>query len=590
MAIKNRNTVWNTAHDSSRDSDMYIQLPKISEASLPTVVADGSSGENEGGIVYDKTNNVVKVSDGSSWTEIGGATSGANKALSNLASVAINTSLVSDADSTDDLGSSAKYWANAYVDKVYLNATASLDGATAGKVDITGNVDISGNLDVEGTISLDTVLVDSLTASTANGDLSLDGDGTGGVDIGSTSTGGITLGDDVTVASEKTVTLTGEAAGTDALTLTAGDIALTDGNIDMAEGKIEVDTTADETTYVKRNKSGASSAVVEIEVTHTGDTGSALLIDHNGTGNAKGLEISHDGDYAAIDISAGAAREGNVINIPMANQLAQTAIDITGAATGTNGEGIVHIDVTGVLAGDAFRVDSTGANAATASLFKGISAGKQASATDGIVAYFEDTGAATATSYTVYIASTNNEALYVDTGEVQFDEALTLGVDNTGADFLAYGATTGKFIHWDESADTFIVADDTVLEFGGEAGTADGVTFDWDDTASSLDIDAVNANEAVTIGSDTDTDFAWHGTSGAVLTADASDDSVTISAAGKLVVTGDATGDGTNGLEIPYHATATPNGAPGTGSIMFEVDANKLWVYNGETWVGTTLA
>ena len=43
-------------------------------------------------------------------------------ALDNLASVAINTSLVSDTDSIDSLGSSSKYWANAYIDEVYTPA------------------------------------------------------------------------------------------------------------------------------------------------------------------------------------------------------------------------------------------------------------------------------------------------------------------------------------------------------------------------------------------------------------------------------------------------------------------------------------
>jgi hypothetical protein len=50
----------------------------------------------------------------------------------------IPDSLISDTDSTDDLGSSSKYWANGYFDKIYLNATATLDGATGGVVNITG--------------------------------------------------------------------------------------------------------------------------------------------------------------------------------------------------------------------------------------------------------------------------------------------------------------------------------------------------------------------------------------------------------------------------------------------------------------------
>ena len=50
----------------------------------------------------------------------GGSSGGADTALSNLAAVAINTSLVSDADSTDDLGSTSAYWRNAYIDTLYL--------------------------------------------------------------------------------------------------------------------------------------------------------------------------------------------------------------------------------------------------------------------------------------------------------------------------------------------------------------------------------------------------------------------------------------------------------------------------------------
>lgn len=49
-------------------------------------------------------------------------------------------SLISDTDSTDDLGSSAKYWANTYTDKLYLNATATLAGATGGQIDLVGNL------------------------------------------------------------------------------------------------------------------------------------------------------------------------------------------------------------------------------------------------------------------------------------------------------------------------------------------------------------------------------------------------------------------------------------------------------------------
>lgn len=52
----------------------------------------------------------------------------ANTALSNLASVAINTSLVSDTDNTDDLGTTLKKWANLFVTTIGATATRVTKG------------------------------------------------------------------------------------------------------------------------------------------------------------------------------------------------------------------------------------------------------------------------------------------------------------------------------------------------------------------------------------------------------------------------------------------------------------------------------
>lgn len=98
-----------------------------------------------------KVTNGTLTDNGDGTTSLSvGSGSGASTALNNLASVAINTSLISDTDSTDDLGSSSKYWANGYVDRIYLNSTAYLSGAVAGKVGINtaspgATLDIVGN-------------------------------------------------------------------------------------------------------------------------------------------------------------------------------------------------------------------------------------------------------------------------------------------------------------------------------------------------------------------------------------------------------------------------------------------------------------
>ena len=72
--------------------------------------------------------------DDGSWQAAGGG-SGATVALDNLASVAINTSLISDTDNTDDLGSSAKTWAHLFLGSyvkiggIYIEPSA-INGST----------------------------------------------------------------------------------------------------------------------------------------------------------------------------------------------------------------------------------------------------------------------------------------------------------------------------------------------------------------------------------------------------------------------------------------------------------------------------
>lgn len=97
---------------------------------MPVYKRDVSSLAKEGSA---KLKGDVTLSEGSNVTltqsgndiEIAssGGASGATTALDNLASVAINTSLISDTDDTDDLGSATKEWKDLYVDgTAYLDA------------------------------------------------------------------------------------------------------------------------------------------------------------------------------------------------------------------------------------------------------------------------------------------------------------------------------------------------------------------------------------------------------------------------------------------------------------------------------------
>ena len=57
------------------------------------------------------------------------------------------------------------------------------------------------------------------------------------------------------------------------------------------------------------------------------------------------------------------------------------------------------------------------------------------------------------------------DSLDID-GVAQIDGALTVGVNDTGHDVKFFGATSGKYMLWDESADRLLITDNTYLALG----------------------------------------------------------------------------------------------------------------------------
>lgn len=106
----------------------------------------------------------------------GSGGSGATTALDNLASVAINTTLVSDTDNTDDLGTTLKKWANLFVTTIGATATrvtkwwfTDLEVTNAITGSITGNAATATNVAVWGITGLGTGVGTFLaTPSSAN--------------------------------------------------------------------------------------------------------------------------------------------------------------------------------------------------------------------------------------------------------------------------------------------------------------------------------------------------------------------------------------------------------------------------------------
>ena len=65
--------------------------------------------------------------------------------------------------------------------------------------------------------------------------------------------------------------------------------------------------------------------------------------------------------------------------------------------------------------------------------------------------------------------TTNLDAVDID-GTTQIDGTVTVGVDDTGYDVKFFGATSGQFMLWDQSADELALVGDTKLSFHDAAG------------------------------------------------------------------------------------------------------------------------
>lgn len=82
----------------------------------------------DGDVYYDSGTNKVTVRENGSWVSYATTAQAANVSLSNLSSVAINTSLLPNTTLSIDLGSAAKIWLNAHLQG------ATLYGSTSGSV------------------------------------------------------------------------------------------------------------------------------------------------------------------------------------------------------------------------------------------------------------------------------------------------------------------------------------------------------------------------------------------------------------------------------------------------------------------------
>jgi hypothetical protein len=153
-------------------------------------------------------------------------------------------------------------------------------------------------------------------------------------------------------------------------------------------------------------------------------------------------------------------------------QIAATTIDINGALD-VSGTALV----TGVLTTSRLRLYQMAVGNLTARINVGVDDTgydvKFFGATTGkSLLWDESADSLIVTGTTTLVGTTNLDAVDID-GATQIDATVTVGVDDTGYDVKFFGATTGKSLLWDESADSLIITGSTSLQGGLEVGVDD---------------------------------------------------------------------------------------------------------------------
>jgi len=251
---------------------------------------------------------------------------------------------------------------------------------------------------------------------------------------------------------------------------------------------------------------------------------------------------------------------------------------VTGTGSGLNGEANLTFDgsalqLTGTL---TVGVDDTGYDV---KLF-GATSGKS-------LLWDESADSLIVTGTTTLVGTTNLDAVDID-GAVQLDSTLTVGVDDTGYDVKFFGATSGKSLLWDESADTLIVTGNATIS--GTATTTGVHTFTAipllpDNTVSTADIQADAITGAKIADDQIDSE---HYVDGSIDTAHIADDAVTgakiennPTIGGNLTVSGDLL----TTADVQIGGTATGN-AIIKDKVGDQTAGNPQYTFTGNVGTG----
>ena len=166
------------------------------------------------------------------------------------------------------------------------------------------------------------------------------------------------------------------------------------------------------------------------------DAGRGLFIDTNLAAGGYAVEVDSEQTTTNVAKIASIATSGTVLEVSQVGIMTGTVIDITADAA-TTGTGI-NMSMDGLTTGSAFAVASDSADTGTRS----------------IASIIQDHASASG-STTLYLRNDHATA-----DALKAIGAVTVGVDNVGHDVKFFGATSGKSWLWDESADKMIITGD----------------------------------------------------------------------------------------------------------------------------------
>jgi hypothetical protein len=261
------------AYVDTSTGNRYYMLPQIATTSIPTA----ASG-NAGGIVYDSTSNTVKFSNGSSW---GNVSTAGSVAWDDIGDPDASSS-VSFAAYTNTLTSATANWGGTILENTHSNPTT---GATLLSLKYTANGDAEG---------VYFKCIDNASADTQ-----------------------------FTIGQNGNTVIAGTATGTDALTITAGDITVTSGDVTMTDGDLLL-SSGDVT--ITGNLSVSGTWTIDAVAASTAAT--TLLLDGKTTGGVNICSLSTGGITLSDDVAVANTKTVTIAGVAATNVFTITAGDV----------------------------------------------------------------------------------------------------------------------------------------------------------------------------------------------------------------------------------------------------------------------